>query len=73
MLAVETIERIRREHFVKGEAYWHRRFADRRAASGSLAAKAGKRQGKGREKAGKLPVCVRRQAAEDSRCAREID
>jgi hypothetical protein len=44
MLAVETIARIRREHFVKGEAYWHRRFADRRAASGSLAAKAGKRQ-----------------------------
>jgi hypothetical protein len=25
--------------------------------------------GQGREKAGKLPVCVRRQAAEDSRCA----
>jgi hypothetical protein len=41
---VETIARIRREHFVKGEAYWHRRFADPRAASGSLAAKAGKRQ-----------------------------
>jgi hypothetical protein len=44
MLALETIARIRREHFVKGEAYWHRRFADRRAASGRLAAKAGKRQ-----------------------------
>jgi hypothetical protein len=44
MLAVETIARIQREHFAKGEAYWHPRFADRRAASGSLAAKAGKRQ-----------------------------
>jgi hypothetical protein len=32
MLAVETIARIRREHFIKGEAYWHRRFADPRAA-----------------------------------------
>jgi hypothetical protein len=43
VLAVKTIARIRHEHFVKGEVYWHRRFADRRAASGSLAAKAGKR------------------------------